>query len=51
MSWALFQITAVLFRCRTFETSLLLDESISDELPYSGELYLNIPKLSVIMIL
>lgn len=23
--------------CRTFETSLLLDESISDELPYSGE--------------
>jgi len=27
---------------RTFETSLLLDETISDELPYSGELYHNI---------
>uniref|UniRef100_A0A669DY18 Histone deacetylase n=1 Tax=Oreochromis niloticus TaxID=8128 RepID=A0A669DY18_ORENI len=25
-------------RCWTYETSLLLDESISDELPYSGEL-------------
>lgn len=23
--------------CRTYETSLLVDESISDELPYSGE--------------
>lgn len=30
---------------RTFETSLLVDESISDELPYSGELYLHIPHL------
>lgn len=34
-----FKIKAALFCCRTFETSLLLDESISDELPYSGELY------------
>ncbi|GLD61862.1 histone deacetylase 3 isoform X2 [Lates japonicus] len=25
-------------RCWTYETSLLVDESISDELPYSGEL-------------
>lgn len=34
---ALFEIMWVLLCCRTFETSLLLDESISDELPYSGE--------------
>uniref|UniRef100_A0A3Q2Q1Z1 Histone deacetylase 3 n=1 Tax=Fundulus heteroclitus TaxID=8078 RepID=A0A3Q2Q1Z1_FUNHE len=33
-------------RCWTFETSLLLEESISDELPYSGELGLIHPQPS-----
>lgn len=31
-----YRVTVRVF-CRTFETSLLVDESISDELPYSGE--------------
>ena len=35
---SVFPLTAALLCRRTFETSLLLDESISDELPYSGEL-------------
>lgn len=29
--------------CRTYETSLLVEEAISEELPYSGKVYLMVP--------
>lgn len=35
--WASVKLTPSPLCCRTFETSLLLDESISEELPYSGK--------------